>query len=118
MDFQFKAVEEGGACDASNEENEYHLQLKFTNLAITNKEIKKVTLVFLYGDMLSKMDIDVPTSEDGGVLECEPKVYVIHSTPNKLSENFQNVPIIFLLLDEAKRIIGKIYILVPLSRLC
>lgn len=105
MDFQFKSSTDG-ACDISNDENEYHLVLKFTSLKLVDKEIKKVQLLFLYGDLLSKMDLDVP-KEDDEELKCDPKMYVIHSTPNTLAEKFQQIPIIFLLLDENKKIIGK-----------
>lgn len=108
MDFQFKTTKvEGAPCDTTNEENEYHLELKFNRLKITKEGVKKVQVLFLYGDLLSKMDLDIPNSENGEI-DCEPKVYVIHSTPNTLSANFINTPIIFMLLNyEDKKIIGK-----------
>lgn len=105
MDFQFKATTDG-PCDATNDENEYRLELKFTSLKLKNEELKKVQLLFLYGDLLSKMDLDVPEEEEG-TLNCDPKVYVIHSTPNALAAKFKTVPIIFLLLDDDKKIIGE-----------
>lgn len=102
MDFQFKANTDE-KCDISNDENEYNLVLSFKSLQLINKDIKKIQLLFLYGDLLSKLDIDVP-GEDGA-LEVE-QVFVIHSTPNTLANNFQLVPLIFLFLDEDKKIIG------------
>lgn len=102
MDFQFKASSDE-KCDISNDENEYNLVLTFTSLQLTNKDIKKVELLFLYGDLLSKMEIEVP-GEDGAI-KIE-QVFVIHSTPNTLASNFQLTPLIFLFLDEDKKIIG------------
>lgn len=102
MDFQFKANTDE-KCDISNDENEYHLVLKFTSLQLTNKDIKKVQLLFLYGDLLSKMDMEVPNED--GALDIE-QLFVIHSTPNTLADKFQLVPLIFVFLDEEKKIIG------------
>jgi hypothetical protein len=106
MDFQFKSNPDD-ACDTTIQENEYHLELKFVSLKLNDKEIKKAQLLFLYGDMLSKMDVDVPENENGEI-DCDPKIYVIHSTPKALAEKFQMVPIIFLLVNvEDQKIIGK-----------
>lgn len=106
MDFQFKTSPDD-ACDTTIQENEYNLEIKFTKLKLNDKEIKNVQLLFLYGDLLSKMEIEVPDNEEG-TLELEPKTYVIHSTPTALAEKFQVVPIIFLLINiEDQKIIGE-----------
>lgn len=106
MDFQFKTNPDD-ACDTTIQENEYHLELRFESLKLDDKEVKKVQLLFLYGDMLSKMEVEVPENENGA-LECEPKVYVVHSTPIALAEKFQTCPIIFLLINvEDQKIIGE-----------
>ncbi len=112
MDFQFKAGPKD-ACDFGNEENEYILEIKFTSLTFEDETIKTAQLMFLYGDMLTKSSIKIlekEKSENGekNQIECEPQIYVIHSTPNNLAEKFQTVPLIFLLINEEdQKMIGQ-----------
>lgn len=106
MDFKFVKTPQDDACDTTIQENEYHLKLQFESLKLDAKEIKKVQLLFLYGDMLSKMEVDVPDNENGDI-KCDPKIYFVHSTPKALAEKFQMCPIIFLLINvENQKIIG------------
>lgn len=106
MDFKFKKNPDD-ACDTTIVENEYELELKFVSLVLNDESVEKAQLLFLYGDMLSKMDVNVPKGDE--TFETTTKSYTIHSTPNALAEKFQMVPIIFLLVNaEDQKLIGKI----------
>lgn len=56
MDFQFKVTDEN-VCDAANNENEYHMSIEFNSLTFKNSKIEECQLIFLNGDILSRVDV-------------------------------------------------------------
>ncbi|CAG9798688.1 unnamed protein product [Chironomus riparius] len=117
MDLQFKATNDSD-CDSSNDENEYHMEIDFTSLRFNDEAIENFQMIFLYGDIMNKFNVqsdfeyeyEDDDDEDGNRKVNEFKVekisYVIHSTPSRLAEKLLDVPIIFMFLTDEQVMIG------------
>ncbi|KAG5674527.1 hypothetical protein PVAND_004489 [Polypedilum vanderplanki] len=102
---------------AIDEENEYQMKIEFTSLKLNDKSIRKIQIILLCGDIMSKFDMckNEPVNEKNGSLAdvgqveeaniddnfCdEQKIFLVHSTPTNLAKKLAELSILFTILTE------------------
>lgn len=91
MDIQFKGEDEG----PYEVENEYHLEVKIETVTVSQHEHSQLQLIFVFGDLLSKL------STDDGSFNGKQQRYILHSVPGRLSEMLHELSIMLCVISLA-----------------